>query len=135
MINYAKQLIDIRNAVIEHNMSVNNYKQQQFNIFDKIINIPITFGKYKGNNIEYVINKDYNYFCWLCENNCIKGLRLETRDRIELKLYVNNKLNPEPSYEPSRNRDKEVEYLVNTGMSRSIAENCLYNRNCRDFGM
>jgi len=56
--------IPIRNPNISH-------KKKPKTIVTYFLNTKIRFGKYEGNNIQWIIDNDENYLYWLLENHLI----------------------------------------------------------------
>lgn len=111
------------------------FNRREIEIYNKVLDFKLNFGKYTGKTIKEVLNVDKQYIYWLLQETYRTGIKINMLDLDKIVRYYRNIKNMESYKRESEDKARQVETLMADGMQFNVAYNIVHNRNCRDFGM
>lgn len=130
--NITEQLDSIEK---ERRKAEDEFNKREIKIYNKFLDFKLNFGKYTGKTIKEVLNIDKQYIYWLLRETYRTGIKINILDLDKIVRYYRNVKNMESYKRESEAKARQVQNLIDDGMSPSVAYNVVHNRNCRDFGM
>ena len=112
-----------------------NLHKKEIILYNTVLNFKLSFGKYKGKTIKKVLNIDKQYVYWILKEPCRTGIKINSFDLSKIIIYYETIKHLESYKRESEDKARQVQALVDDGMSYNVAYNVVHNRNCRDFGM
>lgn len=112
-----------------------NFHKKEIILYNTVLNFKLNFGKYKGKTIKEVLNIDKQYVYWMLKEPCRTGIKINAFDLSKIITYYETVKHLESCKRESEGKERQVQALVDDGMSYGVAYDIVHNRNCRDFGM
>lgn len=113
----------------------NNFHKREITIYKRVLNFKLLFGKYKEKTIQEVLDIDKQYIYWLLQKTYRTGIKIDSFNLSKIITYYETIKNLESYKKESEYKARQVQALVDDGMSYNVAYNIVHNINCRDFGM
>lgn len=112
-----------------------NFRKKEILLYNTVLNFKLNFGKYNGKTIKEVLNVDKQYVYWMLRETNRTGIKINQFDLSKIITYYENTKRMESYKRESEAKARQVQALVDDGMSYSVAYDVVHDRNCRDFGM
>lgn len=112
-----------------------NFHKKEIILYNTVLNFKLNFGKYNGKTIKKILDIDKQYIYWVLRETCRTGIKINAFDLSKIIIYYETTKNMQSYKKESKNKERQVQALVNDGMQYYVAYNVIHNRNCRDFGM
>lgn len=130
--NITEQLDSIKK---ERHKTEDEFNKREIKVYNKVLDFKLNFGKYSGKTIKEVLNTDKQYIYWLLLKTYRTGIKINMLYLDRIVCHYRNVKNMESYRRESEDKARQVQNLVDDGMSYDVAYDVVHNRNCRDFGM
>lgn len=112
-----------------------NFHKKEIILYETVLNFKLNFGKYNGKTIKKVLDIDKQYVYWILRETCRTGIKINAFDLSKIITYYETVKHLESCKRESEGKERQVQALVDDGMSYGVAYDIVHDRNCRDFGI